>query len=139
MPTAGFQPVAAPPGVVSGVGGPQWGMPFVGTPIGLPGPPHVPLGTPAGLTRHVIKNRTRVHMPPPVDTMHVSVKQRPGMGYPEPVRHVRINEVQRAPFNLFSLGGLFRPLGNGPPAAPSASDQRKGRRTARAGSYETCE
>jgi hypothetical protein len=32
-------------------GGPagSWGMPITGTPIGLPGPPHIPLGVPAGL------------------------------------------------------------------------------------------
>ncbi|MBN1855098.1 MAG: hypothetical protein JW829_20360 [Pirellulales bacterium] len=101
MPTAGFQPSVAPPGVVSGISGPQWGMPYVGTPIGLPGPPHIPLGAPAGLTRHVIKNRTRVHMPQPVDTLKISVKQRPGMSYPRPVQKVRVNEVQREPFRLF--------------------------------------
>ncbi len=100
VPTAGFAPPVAPPGVVSGVNGPQYGMPFVGTPIGLPGPPHIPLGAPAGLTRHVIKNKTRVDIPPPVSTMHVSVKQRPGMNYPPPVRNVHISEVNRAPLNL---------------------------------------
>jgi len=106
VPTAsGFAPAPAPPGTVSGVNGPQWGMPFVGTPIGLPGPPHVPLGSPAGLTRHVMKNRTKVDIPHPVDTMHISVKQRPGMNYPNPVRHIRINEVQRAPLGLGSATG----------------------------------
>ena len=34
-----------------------------GTPIGLPGPPSVPLGVPAGLQKHVIVNHTRVHLP----------------------------------------------------------------------------
>lgn len=115
MPTSAFAPAPSPPGVVSGVNGPQWGMPFVGTPIGLPGPPHVPLGGPAGLTRHVMKNRTRVHVPHPVDTMHVGVKQRPGMDYPNPVRHVKIHEVQRAPLNLFAPA-----TGAGPYAGPNA-------------------
>ncbi len=77
-------------------------MPFVGTPIGLPGPPHIPLGAPAGLTRHTMKNHTRVHMPHPVDSMHVAVKQRPGMDFPNPVRHVKVHEVNRAPLNLFA-------------------------------------
>jgi hypothetical protein len=101
MPTAAFSPAAMPPGVISGVNGPQWGMPFSGTPIGLPGPPHIPLGAPAGLTRHVMKNNTRVYTPHPVDTMHITVKQRPGMSYPDPVRHVHLNETNRAPLNLF--------------------------------------
>jgi hypothetical protein len=107
MPTAGFAPQAIPPGVMSGVGGPQWGMPITGTPIGLPGPPHIPLGTPAGLTKHVMKNRTRVLMPPPVHKMKISVKQRPGMSYPRPVNHVKIDETNRAGFRLF--GGTVTP------------------------------
>ena len=43
-----------PPGFVAGVTAPQYGMPISGTPIGLPGPPHIPLGVPAGLQKHVI-------------------------------------------------------------------------------------
>jgi hypothetical protein len=113
MPTAGFSPAAMPPGVIAGINGPQWGMPYSGTPIGLPGPPHIPLGAPAGLTRHVMKNHTRVHMPHPVDTMHVAVKQRPGMGYPDPVRHVEIQEVNRAPLNLFGPATGSGPVGAG--------------------------
>jgi hypothetical protein len=98
MPTSGFAPPIAPPGVMSGVAGPQWGMPITGTPIGLPGPPHIPLGHQAGLTRHVMKNHTRVMMPPPVHKMKITVKQRPGMDYPRPVNNVNISEVNRAPF-----------------------------------------
>ena len=52
MPTAGFAPPVAPPDVISGVNGPQYGMPITGTPIGLPGPPHIPLGHQAGLMKH---------------------------------------------------------------------------------------
>jgi hypothetical protein len=101
MPTGGFSPAVAPPGVVSGVNGPQWGMPFVGTPIGLPGPPHIPLGHQAGLVNHTMKNHTRVMLPPPVHKMKMTVKQRPGMDYPRPVNHVDVSEVNRAPFRLF--------------------------------------
>ncbi len=101
MPTAGFAPQVTPPGVMAGINGPQWGMPITGTPIGLPGPPHIPLGHQAGLTKHVIKNRTRVLMPPPVHKMKVTVKQRPGMSYPRPVNHVNISEANRARFRLF--------------------------------------
>lgn len=112
MPTAAFAPQAAPPNLISGVNGPQYGMPYVGTPIGLPGPPHIPLGHQAGLTEHTMKNRTRVLMPPPVAKMKMTVKQRPGMNYPRPVNHVKVSEVNRAPLKL--IGGTL------PGAVPSA-------------------
>ena len=112
MPTTGFAPQATPPHMVSGVTGPQYGMPYVGTPIGLPGPPHIPLGHEAGLVKHTMKNRTRVLMPPPVHKMNITVKQRPGMNYPRPVNHVRIDETNRAGFRMF--GGTL------PPAVPTA-------------------
>ncbi|MCA9236740.1 MAG: hypothetical protein KDA44_14795 [Planctomycetales bacterium] len=108
MPTTGFSPQAMPPHMVSGITGPQYGMPITGTPIGLPGPPHIPLGHQAGLTKHVMKNHTRVMMPPPVNKMKVTVKQRPGMDYPRPVNHVKIDETNRAPLRLF--GGTLPPL-----------------------------
>ena len=96
MPTSGFAPNIVPPHQIAGMG-PQYGMPSVGTPIGLPGPPHIPLGAPAGLRSHVMKNNTRVAMPPPTPQMRMTVKQRPGINYPKPVNHVRVNEVHRAP------------------------------------------
>jgi hypothetical protein len=106
MPTSGFAPPSVPPNMIAG--GPTWGMPITGTPIGLPGPPHIPLGGPAGLQRHVIKNRTRIHMPPPVTQMTMSVKQRPGMNYPRPVNHVTVDEVHRQPGGLFpGIAALF--------------------------------
>lgn len=101
MSTAGFAPQAMPPHLVSGMTTPQWGMPSVGTPIGLPGPPHIPLGHEAGLTSHTMKNHTRVRMPPPVHKESITVKQRPGMNYPRPVNHVNISETNRAGFRLF--------------------------------------
>jgi hypothetical protein len=107
-----FAPQVAPPNLISGVNGPQYGMPITGTPIGLPGPPHIPLGHKAGLVSHTMKNRTRVLMPPPVHNMKMTVKQRPGMNYPRPVNHVKVSEVNRAPFKAF--GGTL------PPAIPSA-------------------
>lgn len=112
MPTSGFAPRAMPPHLVSGVTGPQYGMPHVGTPIGLPGPPHIPLGNQAGLVSHTMKNRTKVLIPPPVHSMKMTVKQRPGMSYPRPVNKVRINETQRAGFRM--RGGTM------PPAVPTA-------------------
>jgi hypothetical protein len=92
---------ATPSNYISGVTGPQYGLPSCGTPIGLVGPPHVPLGTPAGLQKHVIKNHTRVHIPNPVKKMRVDVKHRPGISYPKPVNHVRIVENTFGGLNLF--------------------------------------
>lgn len=107
MSTAAFAPQARPPHLVSGMTTPQWGMPSVGTPIGLPGPPHIPLGHEAGLTSHTIRNKTRRHIPPPVHNMSMTVKQRPGMNYPRPVNHVNVSEVNRAGFRMF--GGTLAP------------------------------
>lgn len=80
------------PGPVSGVNIPQYGMPITGTPIGLPGPPHIPLGSPAGLQKHVMKNHTRMNMPQPVSKMKINVRQNPGYSYPNPVSRININE-----------------------------------------------
>jgi hypothetical protein len=109
MPTSGFAPPAVPPNMVAGA--PTWGMPITGTPIGLPGPPHVPLGVPAGLQKHIMKNRTRVLLPPPVAQVQLSVKQRPGLNYPRPVNHVYVDETQREPLRLAPgwLSRLFAP------------------------------
>jgi len=95
VPTSASRPAPMPPHL-SGVSTPQWGMPMSGTPIGLPGPPHVPLGSPAGLQRHIIKNHTRVDMPKPVRRFKIDVRQRPGYSYPSPVSRVRISERTRA-------------------------------------------
>jgi len=113
MPTSGFAPPAVPPNYIAGA--PQWGMPITGTPIGLPGPPHIPHGSPAGLQKHVMKNRTRVMIPPPVTEMRMTVKQRPGLNYPRPVNHINMNETQREPLRLVPswLSGLFHGGGHG--------------------------
>ncbi len=96
-----------PPGYVSGVTAPQYGMPISGTPIGLPGPPHVPLGIPAGLQKHVVRNHTRMNMPEPTPRVRIDVRQRPGYSYPQPAHHARI--VERAG----SGPGVFnQPLGD---------------------------
>ena len=99
-PTTGFAPQGVPPQLVANMA-PGWGMPMSGTPIGLPGPPHIPLGVPAGLKKHSMRNRTRVVLPDPVDEFKMTVKQRPGLNYPAPVSKVRIDEVNRAPKQLF--------------------------------------
>ena len=55
---------------VSGMGPtPVWGMPMTSTPIGLPGSPHLPLGGPAGLKSHTIRNHTHNNLPEPLDHM----------------------------------------------------------------------
>lgn len=80
------------PGMVSGMSAPQYGMPITGTPIGLAGPPHIPLGIPAGLKKHVMKNHTPLHLPRPVHKMKIDVGQKPGYSYPNPVSRVKIQE-----------------------------------------------
>jgi hypothetical protein len=96
-----------PAGYVSGVTTPGFGMPISGTPIGLPGPPHIPHGKPAGLQKHVMKNHTRMHLPDPSKRIRIDVKQRPGFSYPHPATRVRIHEQNIAPSPLY-----HQPWGN---------------------------
>jgi hypothetical protein len=77
---------------MSGVTGPQYGMPMCGTPIGLPGPPHIPFGIPAGLQKQTIVNHTRVCIPEPTPAERIDVKQMPGMSYPRPAANACIVE-----------------------------------------------
>jgi len=88
----GAVPYGNVPTYLSGVTVPEWGMPISGTPIGLPGPPHVPLGIPAGLQKHVIRNHTPVHMPEPVRTFKMDVRHQPGYSYPTPPNRMHIRE-----------------------------------------------
>lgn len=80
------------PSHIAGLSTPNWGMPWTGTPIGLPGPPHIPLGAPAGLQKHWIKNHTHMYIPTPPHSVGVHVKQNPGYSYPRPASRVRIYE-----------------------------------------------
>ncbi len=80
------------PNYVAGVTAPQYGMPYTGTPIGLPGPPHIPLGGPAGLQKHSITNHTKMHIPGPTHKFNIHVKQQPGYSYPAPASKVYIRE-----------------------------------------------
>ncbi len=97
----GAMPLGSPPPFVAGVTAPEYGMPMSGTPIGLPGPPHVPLGIPAGLQNHTIANHTHMHIPGPVRKFKVNVKEKPGFSYPEPVRRVHITEHKHMPPVIF--------------------------------------
>lgn len=79
---------------VSGMGPtPVWGMPITATPIGLPGPPHLPLGQPAGLQSHTVRNLSDNKLPRPVDHMLIDVEHDPGLSLPEPVRHIEYKET----------------------------------------------
>ena len=93
----GAMPAGVPPQFIAGLTAPQYGMPMSGTPIGLPGPPHVPLGVPAGLQKHVIANHTKFHIPAPVRKFKIDVKEKPGFSYPKPVHHVHITEKKHMP------------------------------------------
>jgi hypothetical protein len=99
--SGGPQGGGIPPAFVAGVTAPMYGMPITGTPIGLPGPPHIPMGIPAGLQRHTIANHTKSHIPGPVKHFKVDVKQEPGYSYPQPVSHVSITERNYTPPALF--------------------------------------
>jgi hypothetical protein len=73
-----------PQGLIAGVNMPHYGATMTGTPIGLPGPPHMPLGGPAGLRRHVIHNHTHTYVPDPSHKIDIHVKQNPPIHYPAP-------------------------------------------------------
>lgn len=71
---------------------PTWGMPITSTPIGLPGPTHLPYGGPAGLKSYTVRNKTKQNIPEPVDHFLLDVKHRPGVSLPAPVSHVKYTE-----------------------------------------------
>lgn len=77
---------------ISGISGPNYGMPWSGTQLGLPGPPHIPLGGPAGLQQYNIHNHTAMQIPGPTPQVNVHVKQEPGLTYPRPADKVLIRE-----------------------------------------------
>ncbi len=96
-PAATYGPPATVPSYISGVTSPQYGMPYVGTPIGLPGPPHLPLGGPAGLQSHSISNHTHHHIPGPTHFMDIHVRQTPGLSYPKPPNTMYVHEQVAPP------------------------------------------
>jgi hypothetical protein len=99
----GMAMAGGPPPYLAGVTAPEYGMPITGTPIGLPGPPHIPLGIPAGLQRHEIINHTHTDIPGPTPNVEVHVKQEPGLSYPAPANRVDITEKTQ------SWGGFHQP------------------------------
>ncbi len=71
----------------------MYGMPHTGTPIGLPGPPHLPLGRPAGLRSHTVRNQTSFDIGEPVKDMLIDVRHEPGIRMPHPVNHIQYTET----------------------------------------------
>ena len=96
MPSGG-NPSQLPPAFITGMNAPQYGMPITGTPIGLPGPAHIPLGIPAGLQKHTITNHTKMHIPPPTRELKLHVQQNPGLSYPKPAHRAYIAENHDVP------------------------------------------
>ena len=96
MPCGG-NPSQLPPAFIAGMNAPQYGMPITGTPIGLPGPAHIPLGIPAGLQKHTITNHTKMHIPPPTRELKLHVQQNPGLSYPKPAHRAYIAENHTVP------------------------------------------
>lgn len=78
---------------ISGMNMEAWGMPITGTPIGLAGPPHLPLGGPAGLKNLTVRNTTRMNLPKPTESMLIDVQHDPGLSLPEPVRYIQYKET----------------------------------------------
>lgn len=106
MPLAGMP---SPPNMVAGVTAPQYGMTYTGTPIGLAGPPHIPLGAPAGLQSHVMKNHTHMNIPGPVNEMKIHVKSEPGQSYPEPPSRMHYREQNIHPGYPAGITGYEHP------------------------------
>ena len=78
--------------IVGMSGAQMYGMPRSGTPIGLVGPPHIPLGRPAGLKSHTIRNTTSYDVGEPVDHMLIDVNHDPGIRLPHPVKYIEYSE-----------------------------------------------
>ena len=100
----GVMPGQGGPGgqYIAGVTAPTYGIPITGTPIGLPGPPHIPFGVPAGLQQHSITNHTHQHIPGPSPTVQMHVKQTPGLSYPQPADRVYVRESTVRPAIRFN-------------------------------------
>jgi hypothetical protein len=81
------------PSPVAGMGNlPGWGQVSTGTPIGLQGPPHIPLGRQAGLMSHTMRNLSKYDVAPPTRHLLIDVQHQPGISLPPPVRHIQYTE-----------------------------------------------
>jgi len=90
---------------IVGVNAPMYGYPSVGTPIGLPGPPHIPYGGPAGLQSHTIRNTTDYNVGKPVRDLLIDVRHEPGISLPKPVNYIQYTETHPS----YSPGELSQP------------------------------
>ena len=90
-------PMTMAPNYVSGITAPAWGTPMTATNVGVPGPPHLPFGGPAGMQSYTMHNHTKVDIPEPVQHFNVHMRQTPGYSYPKPVDTVRIREHNYTP------------------------------------------
>jgi hypothetical protein len=100
------QPTVDP---VSGMNMPVWGNPISGTPIGLPGPNHIPLGGPAVLKSHTMYNRTKTDLPQSSGHVRIDVKHKPGLSVPPPVDYIYYEEKHP----VYSPGELSYPANQG--------------------------
>lgn len=105
---AAMVPTGLIPQNVAGITAPEWGMPYSGTPIGLPGPPHIPFGGQAGLRQHTMKNYTHTQIPEPTKHVTVGVRQLPGYSYPAPPNRVHITEQSVYPSLPFDQPKILR-------------------------------
>jgi hypothetical protein len=101
--------------VVGAAGAMVYGYPHTGTPIGLVGPTHLPLGRPAGLQSHTVDNLTDVDLGQPVEHFRVNAKHEPGIRLPHPVTEVDYTETHP----VYRTNQLSWPqwAQGGPPAA----------------------
>jgi len=96
------------PSHVAGITAPQWGIPTSGTPIGLPGPPHIPFGGPAGLKSHRIQRHVKMDIPQPTKHQVIHVREQPGYSYPEPPNRAIIREQRIHPSLPFNQPRILR-------------------------------
>ncbi len=87
----GMQQIPGPM-IVNTPGGIPWGQEITATPIGLPGPAHLPFGGPAGLRSHTMRNLNPARLPKPTDHLLFDVKQTPAPSLPAPAKHIIYEE-----------------------------------------------
>ena len=93
---------------ISGVNMPAYGMPITGTPIGLPGPTHLPYDGPASLQSHTFRNRTPQDLPKGTKDMLIDVSHDPGYSMPRTVNYIQYKEKHP----VYSPGELSNPAWN---------------------------
>ena len=96
---------------ISGVNMAPYGMPITGTPIGLPGPTHLPYGGPASLQSHTVRNRTPQNLPQGTKDMLIDVSHEPGLSMPPAVNYIQYKEKHP----VYSPGELSNPAWNAQP------------------------